>query len=56
MGAAFEKARQELRGVRAGLGLAPGAGSPGVILVAGSLHAVAEAHKLPELQPLLRAA
>ncbi|GLC63603.1 hypothetical protein PLESTF_000054100 [Pleodorina starrii] len=55
LGAAFEKARQELRGVRAGLGLGPGVGPPGVILVTGSLHAVAEAHKLPELQPLLRA-
>ncbi|GIL42683.1 hypothetical protein Vafri_619 [Volvox africanus] len=53
LGSAFEKARQELRGVRAGMGLGPGQGSPGVILITGSLHAVAQAHKIPELQPLL---
>ncbi|EFJ52076.1 hypothetical protein VOLCADRAFT_116089 [Volvox carteri f. nagariensis] len=54
LAAAFDKARQELRGVRASLGLAPGVGSPGVILVTGSLHAVAAAYKIPELQPLLQ--
>lgn len=32
---------------------APAAPHPGVIVVTGSLHAVAEAHKLPELAPLL---
>ncbi|GIL73282.1 hypothetical protein Vretimale_4873 [Volvox reticuliferus] len=53
LGSAFEKARQELRGVRAGMGLGPGQGSPGIILVTGSLHAVAQAHKISELQPLL---
>ncbi|GLI69157.1 hypothetical protein VaNZ11_013725 [Volvox africanus] len=53
LGSAFEKARQELRGVRAGMGLGPGQGSPGIILITGSLHAVAQAHKIPELQSLL---
>lgn len=49
--AAFDKARHELRGFR-GQQL-PGAVGPGVVVVAGSLHAVAEAHKVPELQQLL---
>lgn len=56
LGAAFEKARQELRGAR--IAMSSGRVSPpppGVILVTGSLHIVAEAHKLPELQPLLKA-
>lgn len=49
--AAFEKARHELRAFR-GQPL-PGAVGPGVVVVTGSLHAVAEVHKVPELQQLL---
>ncbi|KXZ56538.1 hypothetical protein GPECTOR_1g483 [Gonium pectorale] len=56
LGAAFDKALQELRALRVQRPAGPGAADPGpgVVLITGSLHAVAEAHKLPELGPLLR--
>ncbi|KAG2442690.1 hypothetical protein HXX76_002773 [Chlamydomonas incerta] len=65
LGAAFAKAAAELRAWRVQMQGGGGAGGggggaaaapalhPGVIVVTGSLHAVAEAHKLPELAPLL---